>query len=393
MKLIYIANARMPTEKAHGIQIMKMCEAFSKSKVPSTLRFRRTGASQKSKVELLVPWRFNHIKKDTFDYYGIKKNFRIKKLPCVDLIPLDFILKNLAFWIQAISFLIFAKIYLLFKKYDILYTREQFTGLFFKNFVLEIHSLSKRIKPFHKKIWKRAKKLIVLTSFIKKGLTEVGISGNKILVASDGVDMDKFDIEISKKEARQKLRLPQDKKLIGYVGMLRTVGMEKGIDVLIKSLNFFDGEVELVIVGGSRADIKLYKDLVKKLGLSDKILFMGKVGHSVIPIYLKSFDVLAAPFPKNKHYEFYMSPLKIFEYMAAKRLIVASDLPSIREILNEKNAVLVKPDDPEKLAESIQRILQNQDLADKISNEAFQDVQNYTWSKRAKRILNFITKV
>ena len=79
--------------------------------------------------------------------------------------------------------------------------------------------------------------------------------------------------------------------------------------------------------------------------------------------------------------------------MASKRPIVASDLPSIREILNEENAVLVEPNNPEALAEGIKKILQNPELADKISKQAFRDVQNYTWQKRAQKILGFINRV
>ena len=72
-KLVYIANARIPTEKAHGIQIMKMCEAFS---------------AQVVDVELVLPRRLNRIKENPFDYYGVKKNFKITKLPTIDFITL-----------------------------------------------------------------------------------------------------------------------------------------------------------------------------------------------------------------------------------------------------------------------------------------------------------------
>ena len=70
MKIIYIANVRMPTEKAHGIQIMKMCEAFSLAEF---------------EVELVVPWRFNKIEENAFDFYGVKRNFKIKKIFSLDL--------------------------------------------------------------------------------------------------------------------------------------------------------------------------------------------------------------------------------------------------------------------------------------------------------------------
>jgi len=82
--------------------------------------------------------------------------------------------------------------------------------------------------------------------------------------------------------------------------------------------------------------------------------------------------------------------MKMFEYMASKRPIIASNLPSIREILNKNNAILVKPDSSEDLAKGINLSLKNKDFSDKISLQAYQDVQEYTWQKRTKKIVNFI---
>lgn len=391
MKLIYIANARIPTEKAHGIQIMKMCEAFASSGI---------------EVELVAPWRFNRIKQNPFEYYGVKQVFKIKKLLSVDLIPLDFLFGNFALWVQTISFLVSAKIYLFLKSvvvrgllsvairktYDILYTREPFTGLFFKNYVLEIHSLPSKINSLHKKIWKKAKALVVLTNFIKDKLIWLGISEQKILVAPDAVDLEEFDIKISREEARKKLNLPKDKFLIGYVGMLKTLEMEKGIDVAIKSLKLLEEDALLVLVGGLKEDIEFYKKLAVDFNLKNRILFTGQLRHALIPLYLRSFDVLIAPFPETEHYKFYMSPLKLFEYMASGRPIIASDLSSIREILNEGNAVLVEPNNPEALAEGIKKVLQDKNLTDRISRQAFENVKEYTWDKRVEIIINFISK-
>ncbi len=86
------------------------------------------------------------------------------------------------------------------------------------------------------------------------------------------------------------------------------------------------------------------------------------------------------------------SPLKLFEYMASKRLIIASDLPSIREVLDESSAILIKPDDPLLLAEGIKMVLVDNILSDKISNNAFECVQRYSWSNRARNILSLINK-
>ena len=97
MKILYIANIRLPTEKAHGIQIMNMCEAL---------------ANLGHKVELVTPWRFNFIKSNPFDYYGVEKNFKITKLPSLDLVRFG----RIGFWVQSASFAKIASWYALLKR-------------------------------------------------------------------------------------------------------------------------------------------------------------------------------------------------------------------------------------------------------------------------------------
>jgi len=388
MKLIYIANARIPTEKAHGIQIMQMLKAFANFQF-SISNFQsnpNNQASKKNEVELVIPWRFNKIKEDPFEYYNIERTFKITKLPCLDFVYLN--LGKFGFFIQTITFLISAKIYLFFKRYDILYTREQLVGLFFKDFILEIHSLPSNIKTFHKKIWQKAKALIVLTSFIKKRLVGVGVKEDKILVAPDGVDLEKFAIDVSKQEAQEKLNLPKDKEIILYSGSFYLYDW-KGIDVLLEAVKYFEKDWLLILVGGNKHEIE---EIKRKYNL-DKVLLIERKPHSEIPYYLKAADVLVIPNKKGSRFsEEYTSPLKLFEYMASGVPIVASDLPSIREILNESNAILVEPNNPQKLAENIKKVLQDKDFADRISKQALEDVQNYTWQKRAGNILEFISR-
>jgi len=76
--------------------------------------------------------------------------------------------------------------------------------------------------------------------------------------------------------------------------------------------------------------------------------------------------------------------------MASKRPIIASNLPSIREILNEDNAILINPDDSDSLSKGIDITLKNQAFSDKILIQAYQDVQKYSWFKRSKKIINFL---
>ncbi len=373
MKIFYIANARIPTEKAHGIQIIKMCEVFA--------------GVEGITVELIIPRRFNYVKKNPFEYYGVEKNFKIKKLFCFDLIAIDKFIGHLGLWIESLTFFIPALLCIFFKKADVIFIRDKMLlpfVLFKKNVIFEAHTFPKKYF-LYSLFLKRVKKIIVITEKLKELFVQQGISENKILVAPDGVDIKDFDIECSQLEARRKLDLPQDKKIILYTGHLYEW---KGADVLFKVAQNFQNNVLLVFVGGTKEDIVKFRQKAKDI---KNVVIKGHKSHKEIPYWLKAADVLVLPNSgKQEISKHWTSPLKLFEYMASKRPIIASDLPSIREILNKDNSVLFEADNSEKLAEGIKKALQDAELADKISKQAFSDVQNYTWQKRAGKILKFV---
>ena len=215
-------------------------------------------------------------------------------------------------------------------------------------------------------------------------------SSKKILVSPDAVDLAIFATNHSQKIAREKLQLPQNVKLLGYCGKFTTMGQDKGIDTILQSLRQLPPDILFIAVGAKPKELKHYKKLARQYGVEEKVRFFIHVDQKKLALYQKAADVLLMPFPHTKHYAYYMSPLKMFEYMASKRPIIATNLPSIREILSEKNAIIVKPDDPSDLANGIKKILGDKKLAEQISEQAFKDVDNYTWEKRVKSILDFI---
>jgi len=386
MKIIYIVNARIPTEKAHGYQICKMCEEFSKA-----------GAE----VELLVPKRNNPIKKNAFSFYGLRSNFKIKYLKSFDFTKVAKYLGRINFYLQSLLFFMG----LVFKKIDekaVIYTRNpEIVWLFkLKGFRVgyECHGwFSKKRKKIFLFFLRKCDWIIVTNNYIKQEFTKNILYKEKILVAPIGVDIKIFDINVDKKSAVEKLNLKNEiknkllnNKVLVYTGSFRAIGVTKGIEEILKASRLLNKDKLIVFVGGTEKDLRYFRFRIKSSKFKN-ILLIGYRPHSEIPYWLKVADILIySGTRKSEKFKKYTSPLKLFEYMASKRPIIASDLPSIREILNTENAILVKPGSAKALANAIKFALENPDFCAKISKQAYKDVQKYTWEKRAKRILEFI---
>lgn len=367
-KIIYVANVRMPTEKAHGVQIMHMCEAFS---------------DQGIEVELVVPKRRNHIQGDVFTHFSIEEKFRITYIPVLDVVEWG----RIGFWIEAFTFAIGTTMHVLKQKPDIVYGRDPFTfGILMfvhATVVWEVHNALNTLplRLFGKYI----AKFIVITKGVKEFLIHKGVSENKILVEHDAVVIEKFDIEIEQHEAREKVGLPHDAKIVVYTGHLYE---QKNPYILADSIIAL-GDAYGVFVGGTEKDVAALK---KRYEHEKRIIVVGQKPHSEIPYYIRSADIAVIP-SSGKHAitRLYNSPMKLFEYMASAVAIVATDLPSHREVLRDgENAVLVEPDSASALTQGFTRIFSDDAFAQQLRRTARKDVENYTWSKRAKSILEYI---
>ena len=125
----------------------------------------------------------------------------------------------------------------------------------------------------------------------------------------------------------------------------------------------------------------------------ENVYFYGFVHPKETIKYLNSFDIVLAPYYKKVTVagnigdnSKIMSPLKIFEYMSRKKAIIASDLPILREILNDKNSLLVHYNDIKMWVDAIKK-LDNAKLRSAIGDQAYIDFKNYTWKNRAKLVL------
>jgi len=375
MKISYIVNARIPTEKAHGFQIMKVCEELS-----------RQGAT----VELVVPRRHSAIAKEPFAYYGLAPLFSIRTLG-YDIFRWQWLIGTLTYGLQSVAFMAALLSYSPDKS-TIIYTRNADICWFFRQrgyrTVYNAHNWPNAHHGLFR-FFTGAASGIVCNSFgTAKAFSDNGYSN--VLVASNGADIDVFRyITDSKNDLRAQLDLPFDKKIAMYVGHL--YGW-KGVDVVIAAAKASrDSNEYFVLVGGTPDDVKTYQKRCQKEGLRN-VLIVGHKEREVIPKYLLAADALLLPnVPTSKESESYTSPIKMFEYMASGVPIIASDLPSIREVLDESTAYMVKPGDLAAILAALGEV--SRGAASVRARHAKIRVLDYTWDKHARKIIAFLQKL
>ncbi|PCI30381.1 glycosyl transferase family 1 [Candidatus Wolfebacteria bacterium] len=375
--LFLIFHGRFPSEKAASIFVAENAAAF---------------ANRNLRVVLLVPRRLGRLKEDPFSYYSVPNNFSITYLPVVDLFGF---LQKIAFFVSFITFSISTFFYLVknVKGDDIIYSNETLPLLMssyvFKNTFYEMHDFPESNFWFYRMLTKRVNWILIHNKWkINEAVEKLSVSEDKILHQPNVVSVKMFDIPISKEDAREKLSLPINKNLIVYTGHL--YGW-KGVDILADASKYLDSNNLVVFVGGTDEDVKNMKN--KYEGFKN-VLFVGNKTHGEIPMWQKASDVLILPnTAKEKISKYYTSPMKLFEYMASKRAIIASDIPSIREIATQDMVYFVKPDSPVELSESIKIVLQDTHLQSKLSIHAYNYVLKHTWENRARTIVKFVNNV
>ena len=309
MKLLYLANARIPTPRAYGLQIMKTCEAFALAGVA---------------VELITPTRDYKTLGDPFVYYGVRTVFKTMTLAVPDLLKYG----ALGFLASATWFSEKARWLKAFWEADAIYSRDAL--VLFQYFLL----------------------------------------GRPLI----------FENVPDKQTARQKTRLPQDKKIVLYAGRLYA---RKGAGTLAESTKELPN-VLFVFVGGTDNDIFAFKS---RWGMLPNVTVVGHVPHEQIPLYLRAADLLVLPNSgKDEDSARFTSPMKLFEYMASETPMLASDVSAIREILDDTTAILVSPDDPFALARGIEESLADPESARMRARAARAKVDDHTWQKRVETI-------
>lgn len=219
-----------------------------------------------------------------------------------------------------------------------------------------------------------------------------GVPDERILVNPNGVDVERFDVDGGK--VRAKIGVGPDEILLGFVGTFGrwhgTTVLADGFARLIDLMPDRRSSLRLLMIGDGiqRAETE---ERLRASGAMDRAIFAGLVPQGDTPGYLAACDILVSPHvPNADGTPFFGSPTKLFEYMAARRAIVASDLDQMGEVLSDdETALLVTPGDPEALAEALRRAAGDAALRSRLADAARQVCEaRHTWLNHTRRILD-----
>jgi len=372
MKIIAISGSQVPSNVANSLQTMKAVHALAQlgHEVTLIVPFSEQNTSDNKWWELAT-------------FYGLQKEFEVEYLPSAS---------RRLFFLSAVRR---AKSL----KPDLLYVWPLpsavlglMNGL---PVVLEMHDLpSGRVGPLwfrYFRDFRGNKRITVITRALQDALTErygPYIRSSDVVLAPNGVEPERFEQLPNPPEARRALDMPEAPTVVCtghlYAG--------RGVELFIQLATAFQQQgVRFVWVGGRPADIEMWQAQTKTVS---NLTFYGFVSNSLLPVYQAAADVLVMPYGHDigissgaGHSAQVSSPMKMFEYLATGRAIVTSDLPVFHEVLNENNAVFCHPEKLPAWVGALQALLDNPDRRDELARQARIDAQKYTWTERAKRIL------
>ncbi len=366
MKIYYLSASTVPSRDANSVHVMEMCQAFSRNGHQVSL-FGHCSTRNHASI---------------FDYYDAKFPFDL-------VVSKDPMIRRL----RGVSRLAHVRAMLnRMPAPDIFYARDEWSLTLAADrgrpFVLEVHSppSSRLRRTLAKRLVQHPNlaRVVVISEALSAEYKMIFpfIQKEKIIVARDGAN-------IQEEPAKGVLLWPgrENKTQIGYVGSL-FVG--RGIDIIINMARRIP-DADFHLVGGRDQDLEDWK----KQGLPPNLFFHGHVPHKLVPSYFSQLDILLAPYQRNVRLvggletAKWMSPLKVFEYMAAGRPIIVSDLPVLREIFsNDLTAILVQPDDIDSWVAAALRLIDDPSLAQKIVNGSRDLMQKYSWSDRSQLVLD-----
>jgi glycosyltransferase involved in cell wall biosynthesis len=373
MKILYIH--RTQGEEPESIHILSIVNALRElgHEVEIFGPSKKDMSTAGSNVKLLSAIK-RYFPKFVFEILQILYNLvtLIKLNTCLESYKPDFVYERYALYS-------FAGVLLCSKKHIplILEVNTPYAHAWNKYYKLNFPELAKRVEKY---ILSKADRIITVTETQKAFLTTHYVDESKISVAQNAINIKEFNPDIKPVDIAWSIEQPV---VIGFVGtMNRWQGIPALIDVIPDVLTSQPTAVFLLVGDGEFR--QQLEEHVRKTGYTDRVRFTGKVAHKNVPNYINAMDITILPDSNT-----YGSPMKIFEYMAMKKAIIAPDVEPVREIMaHNSTGLIIDRSHAFQLSTAIKDLVTNKSKRDLLSENALEYVVlNHTWTENAKKIL------
>jgi glycosyltransferase involved in cell wall biosynthesis len=382
VRILCFADTRFPIERANGVQTMATCHALAARGHHVTLVAR---------PDTTAPPR------DPFEFYGF---------PRIATLEIEKIKKIPGKFLTRAQFLLTAQRRASASTVDVVFTRDLGVAAFLlqvpsarrRPLVYEAHGVAsvvaeemprllgkpelapsaaklRRLDRRETRVWRHAGAFVTITRALAEELVVRHGTREHVFVVPDGAIVPAVPV----------VPVVPDVPVAAYAGHLYPW---KGVDVFLQALALAPS-VRGLIVGGhpSDADFQRIKNQTHELGIADRVEMTGLVPPSDVRRHLARATILVLPNTRSAISERYTSPLKLFEYLAVGRPIVASDFPAIRELLvHDTHALLVPAGDASALAAALTRLASDAALSARLARAATALAPDYTWARRAERL-------
>lgn len=375
MKIACISASQVPSTAANSIQVMKACQALAQ--LGHSIHLLVPDAGQPGAAPAGWP--------ELADFYGLQTVFSVEWL------------RSIPRW-RRWDFCLHAARRARALKADVVYAwplqAAVFANLLHFPVLLEMHGppegrVGRHLFGDYLRMGGK-KRFLPITHALLKILEQTyrrKFKPGEVVITPNGVDLERFQNLPQANEARKQLGLAEAFSA-GYTGHLY---QGRGLPLLEELARRFP-EIQFVWVGGRAEDVESWKARLAGQQINNVVL-PGFVENSRLPLYQAAMDVLLMPYERQisgssgGNSADYCSPMKMFEYMACGRAIISSDLPVIKEVLNEGNALLCPPEDTQAWTEAIQSLESDPALRSKLGACALRDSQAFTWLRRAQNAL------
>jgi len=379
MRLLYLHNTPIDSEKANIIQVLYMCDSFSRLGVNVKLAIPESSRPMdrefmcsivRQKIGRELSFSIITFKKITMlghlntlgSYFGARK--------IINKLKADICFVRAPFFLKL---LMDKGIPTIFESHNtLLHNRSVFLHRLWKRRLIQ-YSKSKKLVKF-----------IAISHALADYWIKNDIDPQKVVSLHDGIDDESFKFVESKEVDRKEIGIKSDEKVVVYAGSLYP---DRGIEDILKLAKLFS-HVQFIVLGGPSSRKGYFEKESRKNGIGN-IQFLGWIPRDKVKKFLFAADVLLMIWTRNVPTINYCSPMKMFEYMAAGRIIVGHGFPTIKEVLTDGvTAYLADPESFQDLQKKMEMAL-NERYPSAMGLRARELARKeYSWKNRARKILN-----